>query len=172
VRSLEVKQSHEYGSGSSRKTMAAAAYRILVADVIVHNRAAQARRFSSQQISLLDANGAAVDASFYGVGNSIAESGAVVSTESKTSDGDGNPVVSYKGKLSTDVSFLEWELHPGKTYEDKLVYLIPAAARGVTLRFAGFGDGPVEREPVVSCPNCAYPVPSDRANCPSCGTEV
>lgn len=27
-------------------------------------------------------------------------------------------------------------------------------------------------EPFVSCPNCAYPVPRDRANCPSCGTGV
>jgi hypothetical protein len=27
-------------------------------------------------------------------------------------------------------------------------------------------------EPFVSCPNCAYPVPRDRASCPSCGTGV
>ena len=138
VRSLEVKQSHEYGSESSRSAITASdTHRILVVEVTFQNTTDRPRRFSSSQFSVLDGKGAVVEASFYGVGDTIAEHGAVIATESKTNDSDGNPIVSYKGKLSTNVSFLEWELRPHKTYEDRLVFVIPAAARGVTVQFKG-----------------------------------
>ncbi|NJD09872.1 MAG: 50S ribosomal protein L7/L12 [Gemmatimonadetes bacterium] len=138
VRSLKVQQSHDYGAESARKTMtASAAYRILVADVVISNPTPQPQRFSSQQLAVLDVKGAVVGASFDGVGDTIAQSGHVISTESTTREGDGSPVVSYKGKLSADVSYLEWELHPHKTYEDELVFVIPAAARAVTVRLSG-----------------------------------
>lgn len=138
VGSVAVKQSLEYGSHSSRHTMTASpAYRILVADVTVTNSSAEPRRFSSQQFSVVDRQGASVKASFYGVGDTLAESGAVITTESTTNDADGKPVVAYKGKLSTDVSFLEWVLQPHKTYADRLVFVIPATATGAAVRFSG-----------------------------------
>ena len=137
VRSLEVKQSYEYGGTSSRRAVTATdAQRILVADVAVHNTTMRPRRFSSQQIGVCDAKGAAVAASFYGVGDSIAEAGASFTTES-TTKADGKLLFSYKGRLSTDASFLEWELQPLQTYQGKLVFVIPAGAQDVTVKFSG-----------------------------------
>ncbi len=63
------------------------------------------------------------------MGDTIVESGAVITTQSTTKEADGSLVVSFKGKLSADVSFVEWELQPDKSYAERMVFLISAEAQ-------------------------------------------
>lgn len=138
VRSLEVTQDHEYGQESERKTITASgAYRLVVAVVTIANTSDRPRRFSSQQLVLLDSAGRAVKGDFYGVGDTIAESGAVISTESTTRDSSGEVILTFKGKLSPDVSFIEWELHPHQEFSDSLVFLIEAGVDVAGLALSG-----------------------------------
>ncbi|TAL68553.1 MAG: DUF4352 domain-containing protein [Bacteroidetes bacterium] len=137
ILSLDIKQSHQYGDESSKKTItASASNRILIVKFIINNNSDKIQRFSSQQFSILDGKGKNVDASFYGVGNNIAESGARISIESKVNNAEGIQIMTFKGKLSEDVSFIEWELAAHQSYEDTFVYLIPAKAQDVVMLFS------------------------------------
>lgn len=133
----ELKQSHEYGHDSSRKTVTASTgYRILTAKCRISNDSNHTLGFSSEQFTVHDSHGNKVNATFFGAGNTIAESGAVISTEGKTNTQEGEMIVTYKGKLSVDVSFIHWELAAHQTYEETLVFLVPASVEGATIRLS------------------------------------
>jgi hypothetical protein len=144
LNSFELKKSYKYGSDTSQKEITASPdYMILTAGITIQNKTECFMRFSSEQFSVLKQPGKKIDARFYGVGNSIAESGKVLSMETKIAGPDEKPIVTFKGRLHEDVTFLEWELAPGKKYEDTLVYLIHS---GETCNKIGFT---YDNEPVT-----------------------
>jgi hypothetical protein len=136
LNSISIEQSYQYASNSTQKKITASSdYRFLIAKCTIRNSTNYLIRFSSEQFSILNNSGKKIDAFLYGVGNSVAESGKVISFDTKINGPDGIQIVSFKGKVSPDVSFIEWELSPNRSYEDTIVYLVPVNELDLTLQF-------------------------------------
>jgi len=143
LNSLELKQSHKYGSDTSESELKVTpSYRIVVASITIQNKTEFFMRFSSEQFALTDKSGKKINAYLYGAGNSIAETGKIMSTETKVTGPDEKPIVISKGRLHEDVSFLEWILAPEKEYNDTLVYVIPVGESDLNLQFS-YNNEPV-----------------------------
>jgi hypothetical protein len=83
-------------------------------------------------------------ASFYGVGDNIAENGTTISFQTKENEAGEILKVSVSGKLTPSVSFVEWGLAPHKSYQCALVYLIPSSEQNVKIKFSyRLGNGKV-----------------------------
>ena len=50
---------------------------------------------------------------------------------------EGKTFVTYKGKLSASVSFIEWNLAGRQKYSDTLVFVVPDTAQGIRCEFGG-----------------------------------
>jgi hypothetical protein len=143
LNSLELKQSYKYGSDTSESELKVTpAYRILTAGITILNKTEFFMRFSSEQFSIINKSGKKINAYFYGAGNSIAETGKILSIETKITGPDEKPIVTFKGRLHEDVTFLEWVLAPGKKYEDTLVYVIPEGESDLNVQFS-YNNEPV-----------------------------
>ncbi len=144
LNSLELKQTYKYGSDTSESELKASPdYQFLVAGITIQNKTAYFMRFSSEQFSVLNKSGKKINASLYGAGNTVAKSGKILSAETKVTGPDEKLIVSFKGRLTEDVTFLEWELSPEKKYEDDLVYLVPAGESDLNIQFT-YNNEPVK----------------------------
>lgn len=140
VTSIEAKESHEYGSGSSQATVSAQpGYQLVFVKLSIANGSDAQQAFTSPRLRLFGKGKEAIDADFIGFGDHIAQSGATISIEGKTSGPDGAEIVSYKGKLVPGSSFVEWALAPHKDYSDTLVFVVPSAAKVVSCELGEAG---------------------------------
>ena len=112
-------------------------YIFLVSKVEMINKSNNWIRLSSFHFSMLNETGEKIKATFYGAGDNVTESGMITSFTSNTNDANGNPERSISGGLSSNASFIEWQLGPNQSHEETLLYLIPSGTfKNAILQFS------------------------------------
>ena len=136
VTSTETKDFHEYGTGYPQSTISVkAGYKLLLVGFTLSNTTSREQHFSSQHFHVLDKDGKKVNAILVGIANSIAESGATLSVNSKISSAKGKLIVTYKGKISTSASSIKWNLAQHQEYSTTLLFVIPDSVQNPRLEF-------------------------------------
>jgi hypothetical protein len=105
-------------------------YSLLVVTLRMHNKGTSWAAFSSAQFRVRSEEGADVDANLVGVDSALAPSGGAVTINNSVSDSKQVEFLRCKGKLSSHVSLIDWELGPGREYRTTLVYAVPADVQG------------------------------------------
>lgn len=134
VKSLKPQKSYEYRDFRGNASITAKADdTLLVVNLSVQNGGQAWETFSSSSFRIVDKDGKPVDAPFQGFGNNVIASGTIGIGEIKTSDGDGNTFLKCKGKIDTlepKNTLVEWELAPGKSHTETIVFVISAQTQG------------------------------------------
>jgi hypothetical protein len=136
VTSVQTQQSYKFGYTLEQKTFTAIpGYQLVLISFVISNKTDIRQQFSSERFLLFDKDGKGVTAVFIGVGNEIAETGAIITIDDKISNPDKVEIVTYKGKLNIFGSFIEWSLAPRQAFSDTLVYVVPLTAQGIRCEF-------------------------------------
>jgi len=140
IKSTEIKQSHEYGVALTQKTISAqAGFALFFVTFAIKNESDAPQQFSSERFHVLDKDGKEMSANLIGVGDSFAEPGRVTVIDGKIQNKNKEMIATYKGKLSTPVSFFEWNLMPRQTHSDTLAFVIPSTVKGAHCEFKDAG---------------------------------
>lgn len=136
ITSTETKQSHTYQVGTDTKTLSAqSGFQLLFVTLTIKNETDAQKQFSSERFHVLDKGGKEMSANLIGVGGTFAEAGRLNNFKGETQNSKHEVMATYNGKLSTSVSFCEWNLMPRQTYSETLVFVIPMTVEGAHCEF-------------------------------------